>query len=782
MSDYDFVGGLKSGSTEGQFVSSYTDWLDGQIESHADFIAYILFQQGGMSLEQATGLRTALQNGDFTVSDLFLAAQSKTGPLADIAGTPSPVLHVEGYDPIQLAQFMGGKELVTWTSGSGKNLVTHTREALDHFNGDAGAPQGWDQPVAIHVNEAPVVSPIEISITESQTAGGAASGIQPWDADLLTVDLLSGATDMDGGALSILNLDSLPTWATLAQDGHTLIIDQNSRALDHLKVGEHDSLTLNFQVSDGQGGVVDNHITINLTGTNDLPTVAALVATATETAQPWPDYGTPQNPIYPLRSDIADHAAGQDLKVIDLLAGASDKDGDALHIVQGSLTMAGGDLPAWASLDENGNLVIDQNSPALDYLKGASDSWNGGDPRPEPQHEFFTFNFQVSDGHGGVVANSITIDMAGSGDFPKATPLSATFHEGSGIQMVQLLDGVTDPDGDQVMVGGIVGSLFGGNGGPVSIPGWMIGLPGDGSTDGHTLVVDLNSHALDFLSEGEHLSSTVYAQLYDNHGVPSVFNPVTVDVVGTNDAPTVAGALIAAAHETQSVYNTAHQITNQGADILKIDLLQGASDVDHLDTLSIVQGSLNFGGNSLPSWASLDADGHTLLIDQNSRALDVLKNGETKSFAFDYKISDGHAEIGNTVTVDLTGTADQYAAHANGDISKTFTAGGGNLNGQSLAFTLPNDGGFDFNFSGTLAATQTGLTGNEKSTIADFNSDDGFNSFVLNNGNPDESVALSDAALDDQGVTFNVNWGGGPANGDSVLVDLHWQADYWIMA
>lgn len=616
MSEYNFVGGLMSGSTEGQFASSYTNWLDGQIESHADFIAYTLFQQGGMSLEQATGLRTALQNGDFTVSDLFLAAQSKSGPLADIAGTPSPVLHVEGYDPIQLAQFMSGKELVTWTSGSGKNVVTHTREALDHFNGDDGAPQGWDHPVVIHVNEAPVVSPIEISITESQTAGGADSGSQPWDADLVTVDLLSGATDADGGALSILNLDSLPTWATLAQDGHTLIIDQNSRALDHLKVGEHDSLTLNFQVSDGQGGVVDNHITINLTGTNDGPELVVY-----------------QHPVF------AKEGAGD--VTVDLLGGATDADGDTLTPVTVNMT-------PWSSLAQDGHtLIIDQNWSGFDYLK-------------EGEHETFYFNFGVSDGH------------------------------------------VTNVD------------------------------------------------------------------------------TVHVNMVGTNDLPTAA-ALHIAGTETQSVYNTAHQITNLGSDIIKIDLLSGASDVDG-DALSIVQGSLNFGGNSLPLWASLDADGRSLLIDQNSRALDVLKNGETNSFAFDFKISDGHAEIGNTVTVDLTGTADQYAAHASGDTSKTFTAGGGNLNGQSLAFTLSNDGGFDFNFSGTLTATQTGLTGNEKSTIADFNSDDGFNSLVLNNGNPNESVALSDAALDDHGVTFNVNWGGSPANGDSVLVGLHWQADYWIMA
>lgn len=608
-------------SFEGQLASQYSNWVKGEVLAYADFIAFTMFK-GGMEVEAAKDLRTALESGAFSVSDLFLAAQSKAG-ISDPAGTPKPVLHVDGFDPIDLSDFMseGPGSLATWTSGNGKNVITHTREFLNTFNGGT-ADANWDAPPApLHVNDAPVAA-ADFTTTATESQDGTIG------SDIVTVDLLGGAIDPEGGPMTVtIDANSLPEWMTLDVNGHTLQIDQNSRALDHLKEGELDSVTINYTLTDEHGAEVNTHVTVKLTGTNDLPVATPILATATETVSP---------------------NAGSDLKTVDLLAGATDADGDALHVVQGSLSMVGGSLPEWASLDAAGNLVIDQNSTALNFLA-------------EAEHKTFTFNFQVNDGHGNVA------------------------------------------------------------------------------------------------------------------------NSVTVDVVGTNDLPTAA-ALNVSATETQSIYDDAHQIINLGADIIEVDLLSGANDVDG-DALSVVQGSINFGG-SLPAWASLDADGHTLLIDQNARSLDFLKDGEHESFTFDYKLTDGIAQIGNSVTVDLTGTKDQHHdGVANGMVSGTWTKADGNQTGndhQTLSFHLPDDGGFDYHFSGTLTATGHNLTGNERSTISDFNSDDGFTSLVVDGDNLVDSAALSNAGLSDHGVTFNISWNGQADQTDGVTVGVNYHADYWL--
>jgi VCBS repeat-containing protein len=619
--DYNYVAGLKNGSTEGQLASSYTNWVNAEVKANAEYIASIAFN-GGMSLEAAKAIQSALATGNFSVTDLFLTAQTKTGAIvADIAGTPKPVLHVNGVD-MDLAQFFDKThtETVQWDAGNGKSAVTQVREFLDKWNGGT-AEAGWDKPVVVHVNEGPTASAQSINVAENQ------SGANP------TIDLLGTAHDTDGGSLAIVagsividtGTGSLPSWIKL--DGNSLVIDQNSPDLDHLNIGDQESVTVTYKVTDGQGGEVATSVTIKLNGTNDLPTVEAIKAEATE--------GSGNLPV-------------------NLLAGASDVDDAtaALHVVDGSLAVhGGGALPEWASLDGNGNLVINQNDAAFDHL-------GAGDPAS------FVFDFQVADGHGGMVPNSVTINMT-----------------------------------------------------------------------------------------------------------------------GTNDAPTVVGPLHIAGVETTSVYNASHQITNTGADNIEIDLLGGAKDVDDGASLSITD------LDTLPAWASLK-DGHILVINQNHADFNALTAGQKMdALTLNFKVSDGlGGEVPNTVTIDMTGTADQYHdGHFTADASAHFTASQGNLNNQSLTFSLPNDGGFDFNLSGQLVVTGHGLDGNEKSTISDFASNDG--NFQINVGKVGNdmiltaSAGLSDTALDpDHKVDFNISWNGQTEPTDSVDVSMHIIGDYWHIA
>jgi len=142
-------------------------------------------------------------------------------------------------------------------------------------------------------------------------------------------------------------------------------------------------------------------------------------------------------------------------------------------------------------------------------------------------------------------------------------------------------------------------------------------------------------------------------------GNKGTWSTAHVDVTAPlNKAPVVAGAIIASATETLSVYDTAapHALTNTGADNLTVNLLQGASDQEG-DALSIVQGSLSYSGGSLPAWAKLV--GNSLVIDQNDRSFDPLAAGEHKLLGFTFQVSDGHGgTTTNSITVDLVGTVE----------------------------------------------------------------------------------------------------------------------------
>src|SRR5436190_368215 len=66
--------------------------------------------------------------------------------------------------------------------------------------------------------------------------------------------------------------------AGVTLNGDSLSVDPN--AYDHLAVGEHATVTVNYNVVDGNGGSVAQSATITITGANDEPAVTAAVTTS----------------------------------------------------------------------------------------------------------------------------------------------------------------------------------------------------------------------------------------------------------------------------------------------------------------------------------------------------------------------------------------------------------------------------------------------------------------------------------------------------------------------
>jgi hypothetical protein len=166
-----------------------------------------------------------------------------------------------------------------------------------------------------------------------------------------TTDLLQGFVDVDGDSLSVANLYVTEGQIVSNQDG-TFTFNPSPNFFGTVSLG--------YQVSDGNGGLVDISNTLTLASVNDAPVA-------------------PSAPIS-ITNGIEDVA--YTMTTTQLLAGFSDVDGDVLSVV--GLTSDSGFL---------------QDNADGTYTLTPNANFNGN----------ITLNYQVSDGKGGVVDASSSV-------------------------------------------------------------------------------------------------------------------------------------------------------------------------------------------------------------------------------------------------------------------------------------------------------------------------------------------------------------------------------------
>lgn len=416
------------------------------------------------------------------------------------------------------------------------------------------------------------------------TGGGAGSA--PTVAGPLTVgatedgapvllDLLTGAT----GA-SALSVTGLPTLAAgLSVAGATLTIDPTNPAFDSLAEGANRVLTIAYRVRDAAGRTVNQTATVTVTGVNDGPAVVApLVAGATE---------------------------GDTSFTLDLLAGASDVDtGDALAIAN------------------VGGLVDGLSLSGATLLVDPSDAAFAGLAQGEVREIILTFD--VIDGKGGSVAQSVTLTVTGTGTTPPTVtgPLTAGVTEDTGEQRVDLLAGA-------------IGSTAGDT---LSVTD-LTALPTGVTVDGADLVIDTNASVFQSLGAGDTREIALDYRVSDQDG-ETVAQRVMVAVTGVNDAPVVAATL-------------ARGVTEGSAPVL-VDLLAGANDVDVGDVLAVT--------NVTGLVAGVTLSGSSLTVDPASAAFAGLAAGETREIVIAYDVVDNAGgSVAQSFTLTVTGI-DQGAA------------------------------------------------------------------------------------------------------------------------
>ena len=219
-------------------------------------------------------------------------------------------------------------------------------------------------------NDAPTVA-------AAITAAGAEDGVG------FTVDMLTGASDVDNGAvLSVANVTGLAAGVTFA--GSTLTVDPSNAAFQSLAIGETLDIIVSYDVVDEHGATTPQTATITIAGTNDAPTVgAAITAAANED-----DAGF----------------------TVDMLTGASDIDtSDVLSVANVTGLTAGVTLSGT-------NLNVDPSDAAFQSLAlGAVLA--------------IVVNYDVVDSFGGSAAQTATITITGTNDAPAVNAVTGSASE-----------------------------------------------------------------------------------------------------------------------------------------------------------------------------------------------------------------------------------------------------------------------------------------------------------------------------------------------------------------
>lgn len=454
-------------------------------------------------------------------------------------------------------------------------------------------------------NDAPEVNAINVA-TDEDTAvtgnilvDGAASDIDQNDVLAVTRILADGINDGAlNGSLRVFTLDS-GAQLTVSPDGSYTY--DPLQAFQSLAQGDTSGDRFGFEISDGNGGVTQQLLTVSITGVNDAPTLDPIAATTTENADIFGDLLS--------ESNAADIDLGDSVTVVSV-------EGQNATTNTATITRPGeGRFRAFES-----DYDFD---PLTDF-----------DRLSVGETEDVSFEFTVTDTFGALATSTITITVTGENDGPTAQDFADTTTEDDDLNG-NLLTAANAQDVDQSDV--------------LTITSFNAVGPGDVSLNGASVRVNLVSGArltvnpdgdytlepngaFEFLSPGQTVTEAFSFTVSDGNGGETT-QTATITISGVNDAPV-------AADDTAT--------TDQNTSIT-VDPLLNDEDVDGNFFLASVTQPDNGGSVSNVSIVEFDPNGD----------FDFLGEGQETTTTFTYTIED---DLGATDTasfvVTVTGVND----------------------------------------------------------------------------------------------------------------------------
>ncbi len=527
-----------------------------------------------------------------------------------------------------------------------------------------------------------------------------------------------GNDGVDGTPSHIsFDISALPASISFDAAANTFTLDPSGSEFQHLSAGETMTVSVNYGITDGIAPAATfATVTFTVTGTNDAPVVSGPATFSiqedmgVESVAPVP--GESEVEVERVEAELhdlneKDGAAGILPNAINLLSKASDVD----HLDTLSVTNIPTVLPPGVSYVHVAEQVI-----ASTAYYGAPTIVPGYDALViDPSHPAFqslaqgetldiVIDYGVTDGVDTTAAQAI-FQIVGTNDAPlvNGTVLANASEDAAAIT-VDALANANDVDHGAVLsvtatpLSGIPDDYWGrgagelerqGNdaaGAPSGLVYDISALPTAVSFDAATnsFTIDPSDAAFQYLSAGESLSVTITYGVTDGLAPVASFASTTFTIVGTNDAPVVSGPVTLSVLEDQpssAAGNSAFddtataELTSDGVTGAQlanaVNLLANANDVDHLDTLSVVDmptvlppgvSYVHIPATSTPTGyygAMVDHPAvDALVIDPSDASFQELAQGETRTVSIAYGVSDGTVTTPAVAVFTVTGSND----------------------------------------------------------------------------------------------------------------------------
>ena len=240
---------------------------DDDVASGDATVAVALSSVEGATLGTATATGTVTEDDFAPAVDVGILAQSATpGEALDLA-VPADAFADADSTLTLSATLADGTPLPAWLTFA-DGVFSGTPEA-----GDAGT-------LSIAVTAADGSNPDAVTTFDlvvgdadntSPTAASIDAGVVEETSAPVVIDLLGGASDVDGDVLSVSGVsvvDGGGFEVAFTLEGATLTIDPSVLA-EFIEEGESTTVTVSFEVTDGRGGVVPNTATLVVEGVDD---------------------------------------------------------------------------------------------------------------------------------------------------------------------------------------------------------------------------------------------------------------------------------------------------------------------------------------------------------------------------------------------------------------------------------------------------------------------------------------------------------------------------------
>ena len=272
------------------------------------------------------------------------------------AGTPLRFLPAEGFNgaapalTVHLVDDFAGAV----ATGTFVNLAGSTGGATPYSSGTVTVNE-----TVTAVNDAPATTPVTL-VAIAEDSG----------ARLITqAELLANATDVDGPALTAINL-------AITSGNGTLVNNGNGTWSYTPALNDDTSVTFSYAVTDGIAAPVATTATLDITPVNDAPTTTPVTL-----------------------APIAEDSGARLITQAELLANATDVEGNALTAINLAITSG------------NGTLVNNGNG-TWSYTPALNDDTS------------VTFSYSGHRRHAAPVATTATLDITPVNDAPTTTPVT----------------------------------------------------------------------------------------------------------------------------------------------------------------------------------------------------------------------------------------------------------------------------------------------------------------------------------------------------------------------